>query len=545
VVVPVSALRQYQQEAHDSLYAGWRAGTRRLGVSLPTGTGKTHVMAHLARTEVARADQGGAVLYLVHRDTLVEQTVAKLRVTLPATTSIGVVKGPRNEVAAQVIVASVHSLRRADRRATLPRIRLGVADEAHVSVSPTYRALYDHVGPVRWAGFSATWTRSDGTGLGDCWDEVVYARSIRWAVRHGYLVPAVGEQVGDGVDVGAARVSRATGDYREDDLEALVMLEELRDVVTRTALTRDPDRPTVLFAPTVASADYFGAALSTAGLRVGGFYGHTPPSERRRLDAGLRDGSVQVVTTCTAIAEGYDNPQLSRCLLVRPTRHEGLFVQMVGRFLRPWPGKSDALVLDFVGATDDVALRNAVDLSTTRPDLHVDADPADELDLLDEEEPPEQQGRMVKRVHATRAVELYAGTPVQWNLGPAGTPFVGCGDSMVFMLEGPTGWYVGHAQTRITNGRPLGRWVAEGLSQDDALTVASDYAEEQGGTLARRSSGWRRQQPSDAQVAFAHRVGIDTTGMTRGALSDAVDQVTTSRVLGYFAAWAARQKVGA
>ena len=541
----MSALREYQQEAHDALYAGWRAGTRRGGISLPTGVGKTHVMAHLARTEVlALGDdrgQGQSVLFLVHRDTLVEQTVAKLRATLPATTSIGVVKGPRNEVGAQVIVASVHSLRRADRRRTLPPVRLGVADEAHVSVSPTYRAVYDHLGPIRWAGFSATWTRSDQTGLGDCWDEIVYARSIRWAVRHGYLVPAVGEQVGDGVDVSAARVSRATGDYREDDLESLVMLEELRDVVTRTAIGRDPGRPTVLFAPTVASADYFGRAIADAGLVVGGFYGHTPPAERRRLDAGLRDGSVNVVTTCTAIAEGYDNPQLSRCLLVRPTRHEGLFVQMVGRFLRPWPGKADALVLDFVGATDEVSLRNAVDLSMTQESSATDPE-LDADDLLDPDEPPEVRDRMVRRLRGTRSVELYAGTPVQWNLGPADTPYVEVGQSLVFMLEGPAGWYVGHAESRMNGGRPAGQWVAEGLSQEDALTVASDYAEEQGGTLARRSSSWRRQPPSEPQVAFAQRVGIATEGLTRGALSDELSRVTTSRVLGYFAAWASQQR---
>lgn len=540
----MSALRPYQQEAHDALYAGWRRGVRRLGVSLPTGVGKTHIMAHLGRTEVTGAvgDEPGAVLYLVHRDTLVEQTVAKLRATLPGTTSIGVVKGPRNEVGAQVIVASVHSLRRADRRATLPHVVLGIADEAHVSVSPTYRAVYDHVGErTRWAGFSATWTRSDDTGLGDCWDEVVYARSIRWAVKNGYLVHAVGEQVGDGVDVGSARVSRATGDYREDDLERLVMLEDLREVVVRTALEREPGRPTVLFAPTVASGDYFGEALAEAGLTVGGFYGHTSPAERRRLDAGLRDGSVHVVTTCTAIAEGYDNPQLSRCLLVRPTRHEGLFVQIVGRFLRPWPGKSDALILDFVRATDEVRLRNAVDLGLSTPSSAADDEP-DGDDLLDPEEEAGGSERMVRARRTSRAVELYAGTPVAWNQGPGQVPFVQCGESVVFLLEGRDGWFVGEAESRMSNGRPLGRWVAQGLSQEDALTVASDHAQDHGGTLARRSAAWRRQPPSDKQVAWATRCGINTEGLNRGQLSDELDRISTSRVLGYFAAWARAQR---
>jgi superfamily II DNA or RNA helicase len=539
----VSALRDYQADAHDALYASWRAGTQAPGVSLPTGTGKTHVMAHLGRTEVLSDPASReAVLYLVHRDTLVEQTVAKLRVTLPTTTSIGVVKGRRNEVGAQVVVASVHSLRRADRRATLPPVRLLVVDEAHVSVSPTYRAVYAHLGRARRAGFSATWTRSDETGLGDCWDEVVYARSIRWAVRNGYLVPAVGEQVGSGVDASAARVSRATGDYQEGDLEHLVMLESLRDLVVRTALEREPDRPTALFAPTVVSAEYFRVALAEAGVATAGWYGHTPPAERRRVDAGLRSGAVRVVSTCTAIAEGYDNPQLSRCLLLRPTRHEGLFVQVVGRFLRPWPGKSDALVLDLVGATDDVRLRNAVDLSTTAPD----SPDAGEPDPIDPDlVGAEQAGttdRMVRRVTQTRAVELYAGTPVQWQVGHGGVPFVEVGESLVFLLDCADGWRVGHAHGRMTGGAPLGRWVAEGLAQDDALQVASEYAEEHGGTLARRSARWRRLAPTDPQLAWAARHGVDAAGLRRGDLSDAIARAASGHVLGYFAAWAAGRR---
>jgi superfamily II DNA or RNA helicase len=539
------SLRDYQEDALTALDKGYASGLRRLGVSMATGLGKTHCMAHQTRRHVEARD--GRVLWLLHRDELVHQSVAKLRATLRAGTSIGVVKAERNEVGARVLVGSVQTFRSARRRQMLPTdVGLVVVDEAHVSVSPTYMRLFEHLGVFGDAGplvsgWSATWSRSDSTGLGDVWQDVVYDRPVRWGVKHGYLVRPRALQVGHGLDLDDVRVSRATGDYREDDLERAVMLESVRDAVVRGALEHEPHRPSALFAPTVASAEYFGDALREAGLRVAGFYGHTNKIERRRVDAGLRDGSINVVTTCTAIAEGYDNPQLARGLLVRPTRHEGLFVQIFGRFLRPWPGKADALLLDFVGATDDVKLRNAINLDPTvsAPEL--------EDDLLDEEledsEPVERQ-RMIKKIRSTHEVDIFAGTPVQWLTSHVGVPFVPCGDELVFMVQGGNGWCVGVCNKRLgPDGRPTGGWVAQDLTAADALQVASDHAEDHGAHLARKSAGWRAGSPSPAQLDLAAKLGIaNAHSYSRGALSDDISVALATRVLAPFAHWSNQWK---
>jgi superfamily II DNA or RNA helicase len=538
----VSTLRPYQAEALDALYAGWEAGGRRLGVSLPTGVGKTHIMAHLGRREAARPGPRH-VLYLLHRDALVEQTVAKLRATLDRGTSIGVVKAARNEVGARVLVASIHSLRTPARRAMLPPISTCVVDEAHVSVSPTYREVFDHLGALdgtgaRLAGFTATWSRSDAQGLGDVWQEVVYHRSIQWAVRHGYLVRPRGVRIGDGADASGVRVSRSTGDYAEADLERVVMLENIRDAVVRGVLRHGAGRPGVLFAPTVASARYFADALTAAGVRCAEYFGETNASARRAADADVRAGRVQMLITCTAIAVGYDNPQLELGVLVRPTRHEGMFVQMVGRLLRPWPGKTEALLLDCVGSTAEVALRNSIDLATTHE--QADGELVEETDPDEKEEVDEPVGREIRarvRRHDTE-VELFAGTQVQWLTSPTGIPFVPCGDTLVFIVEGPDGWYVGQAASRVgSDGRPAGEWVGQGLSQEDALVLASDHAENSGEHLSRRSAAWRRGNPSDKQVEAARRCGVTTDGLSRGQVSDALSRAFAGRVLAPFARW--------
>lgn len=544
----MSTLRDYQRDAMDALYAGWKNGGQRLGVALPTGVGKTHIMAHLGRTEVEEdRNDPRRVLYLVHRDTLVDQTLNKLRATLSPTTSIGVVKGPRNELGARVVVASVHSLRTARRRQQLPPIGLCVVDEAHVSVSPTYLSVFNQIGAwrpggARLAGFTATWSRSDSTGLGDVWQDIVYERSIKWATRHGYLVRPRCVRVGAGADLSATKVQRGTGDFAEADLERVVMLEEIRDAVVKGVLRHRGSRPGALFAPTVASAEYFAEGLRAAGVRVAGWYGSTPKGERLRVDAAIRSGALDMLTTCTALAEGYDNPQLSFGVFCRPTKHEGLFTQMAGRFLRPWPGKADALLLDCVGLTEDVQLCAAVDLDVTRET--VDGDPDEPL--VDLGEPDEPVGREHKaRVKSEDVeVELFAGTQVQWLTSAVGVPFVSCGDQLVFLVQGAGGlWNVGQAASRIRYGKPDGHWVAEGLSQEDALTLASDHAEDLGENIARRSSAWRNGKPSEAQMRTALGAGLVVPeGATRGQVSDWLSITFASRVLSPFAAYSAQYK---
>jgi superfamily II DNA or RNA helicase len=78
--------------------------------------------------------------------------------------------------------------------------------------------------------------------------------------------------------------------------------------------------------------------------------GSTPADERDAILAGLAAGNVEVVTNAMVLTEGWDQPQVSCLVLARPTKHMGLYRQMVGRVLRPAPGKVDALILDHAGA---------------------------------------------------------------------------------------------------------------------------------------------------------------------------------------------------
>lgn len=507
------SLRPYQQHAIDALERDWATGLLRLGVALPTGTGKTHVMSELANRYANIRPQAvariGRVLVLVHRDTLVEQTERKMREHAGPGITVGVVKAERDVVSANIVVASVHTLRNEKRLARLAYPDLIIVDEAHVSMSPTYARIFERFSGARVAGFTATWTRSDSKKLGDFWQKISYARDIRWAIKHGHLVPPKGVSIGapehllDGVRTGRG------GDYREDDLGEAVSVEQVRDNVVRAFFEHGQGRSPALFAPTVAAAEYFRAGLVAAGVPAAGIYASTGPRDRRRIFDGYRRREVPLLTTCTALAEGWDAPWCSAVFLVRPTKHVGLFIQMVGRALRLWPGKTDALVLDFVGGASGVTLSLDAILTQTVPRDDIEEEEREEREQL---EPGDTDDPVYLLSKGTKPIDLFAGSEARWQTTEFGVPFIATSEELYFVCQPPGAdtWNVGtcrlDAPTK-NGGIRGGRWLREGIELDDALSYATIVAVEDDPTIAKADSSWRRGKPSQAQLYRARSIG--------------------------------------
>jgi superfamily II DNA or RNA helicase len=105
----------------------------------------------------------------------------------------------------------------------------------------------------------------------------------------------------------------------------------------------------VCFCCTIEHAEQMASAFRAAGIRAASVSGGTPAEERKRLIAGLGTGEVEVLSSCMIISEGTDIPSVGGAILMRPTASLSLYLQMVGRALRPAPGKQEAVILDHVG----------------------------------------------------------------------------------------------------------------------------------------------------------------------------------------------------
>lgn len=472
-------LREYQEAALAALDADWDTGLRRCGVSAATGTGKTVIMSHLAHRYVRR---GVRVLILVHRDELVRQTVDKL-VRIDNSVSIGIVKANENSAGAAIVVASVQTACRPRRLAQLGRFGLIICDEAHRSVSDQWLTVLDGLGAlapdtqVRCAGFSATWVRADNRGLDMVWQRISFELPIEWAIEQRFLVRPIGKFIRTGIELDGVR--KTAGDYNAKDLGEKLSRESVREAIVAGYLTHARDRSGVVFAPTIDTGQYFREGFEAAGITTGGLYASTSKEDSQLLHKQHRRGDVQVLVSCTRLSEGWDAPWCSAGVIARPTVHEGLFIQMVGRILRPHPGKTDAIILDPTGVLFRHSLNGVIDLSSSeRPERDEDDEP-DEDDELDEPAEVDPDAGLRARVTGYEDVDLIRAAP---DFGP---PFLRTArgiafsqprpNELVFVVEpgmpGQPAWY--SVGVWPLDGRPP-RWLAVGLDERRAFELLPD-----------------------------------------------------------------------
>lgn len=526
-------LREYQEEALAALEADWDAGHRRCGVNAATGTGKTVIMSHLAHRYVRR---GVRVLILVHRDELVRQTVDKL-VRIDNSVSIGIVKAGENSAGAAIVVASVQTAARPRRLAQLGRFGLIICDEAHRSVSDQWLTVLgglgalEHGTQVRCAGFSATWVRADNRGLDQVWETISFSLPIDWAIDQGFLVRPVGKYIRTDIELNDMR--KTAGDYNAADLGEKLSRESVRDAIVAGYLAHAADRSGVCFAPTVAAGQYFREGFEAAGISTGGLYGTTSREDSALLHKQHRRGDVQLLVSCTRLSEGWDAPWCSAGVIARPTVHEGLFIQMVGRLLRPHPGKTDAVILDPTGVLFRHSLNGVIDLSSTeRPDKDVDEDDdpdEDEFDDLDEVDP---DAGLRARVTGFEDVELIkSDRPYLYTAG--GIPFSSLTEQELWFVIGPDrhphGWW--SVGSWPLDGRPPS-WVQIQLTQEQAFAMLPNRNEIPAPVI-------RRRKPTTRQRTKAGVVGVKSfSGQTAGQLFDAVQIRLATRALDAVQSWA-------
>jgi superfamily II DNA or RNA helicase len=344
--MPTPDLRDYQAAFIGDFNREVSLGRHKVMGVAPTGSGKTVIAAETVRQAASR---GECVLFLVHRRELVRQSSQKLY-------AVGldhgiIAAGFPTRPSVPVQVASISTLHaRAVRCSSIefPHADLVIVDEAHHTPARTWRRLIDAYPEAVVLGLTATPCRGDGRGLGDIFEVMVECPPIAMLIGSGYLVPtrvyAPTQPDLDGVRVRG-------GDYIEAELaERMDKSQLVGDVVTHWHRLADRRR-TIVFATSVAHAVHLRDEFGRSGVAAAHVDGTTPAAERDAILAGLGSGALEVVTNCGVLTEGFDLPDIGAIVMARPTKSLGLYRQIVGRGLRPAPGKSDCVVLDHAECT--------------------------------------------------------------------------------------------------------------------------------------------------------------------------------------------------
>jgi superfamily II DNA or RNA helicase len=531
-------LRDYQTDCFREVWSAWARRIQRPAVVLPTGSGKTVVFAHIARefADIGRACQTPhRVVILVHRDELADQAIDKIRTVAPDL-SVGKVKAADNEVGADVLVCSVQTLVRERRLNDLlgsqsyaGQIGLVIVDEAHHAAAASYQTILRGLGcftglanddvhtGTRTLGVTATMARGDGVGLGDTWQEVVFQRSTLWMISRGYLVDVRGKAVDlEGLDLSG--VKRSGGDYQAKDLGRAMIEAHGPEVVARAVQVYAPDRRPIVFLPDVASAHATTAELVKAGIPAATVDGTTSREDRLEIYRRYRTGELRAIVNCMVLTEGADFPWADCVVNARPTTNPTLYIQMVGRGLRPWPGKTDCLVLDVTGAGG--RLSTLIDLAPGEVSSFRAGESLAEAavrEVAEGDATVEAENLAFNLKH--RELDLFSASSHAWLRTPAGVMFIPVANEFVFLWPDADGhWAVCYAAGRRGWNR-----LHRGLQLGTAMAWAETEAEERMPFNGTKSADWRKRRAEPRQIAMArsYRVPIGDDPR-KGALSDGI-----------------------
>jgi superfamily II DNA or RNA helicase len=334
-------LRPYQTDLITAIRLQYQLGHRKVLAVLPTGAGKTVCFSHIAQ---AAAKKGNRICILVHRAELLDQASRSLS---SMSVQHGLIQANRAmDLSAAVQVASVQTLAR--RLHKLPRdfFQLVIIDEAHHSNSDTWARTLEHFHQAHLLGVTATPIRLDGRGLGEHYQAMVEGPSAAWLTDNGYLAPAR-VLAPPGFDTTGLR--KRMGDFDTKEAEHRIGTI-MGDAVSHYRKHLD-GQTAIAFCCSVAHAEAVARLFMGAGIPAASIDGSMTSEQRRDLLQALGTGRIRVLTSCALIGEGVDVPSVGGCILLRPTASTSLHLQMIGRCLRPSPGKAAAVVLDHVGNT--------------------------------------------------------------------------------------------------------------------------------------------------------------------------------------------------
>jgi DNA repair protein RadD len=338
-------LRQYQIDVVERCREQIAGGKKRICLVAPTGAGKTIVAGSMIAGAVGKTKR---VLFLAHTREIIGQTSAKLQ-------AFGI---PHGIIAADLTRGEYHDVQVASvqtfwsrvmrsKRIAPPAADVLFVDEAHHIRARTWREIIDVYPNAVLIGLTATPCRGDGRGLGEIFDVLVQCPQVPALIKLGYLVPTKTFAPAP-PDLRGVRVQG--GDYVTRQLGERMNVDALIGDIVVHWLRHANGLKTIIFAVDVAHSIHITREFVAAGVNCEHVDGSTPKPVRDAILRRLANGATTVVSNCAVLSEGVDAPNIACLILARPTKQLGLYRQMIGRGLRPAPGKNALTVLDHSGA---------------------------------------------------------------------------------------------------------------------------------------------------------------------------------------------------
>lgn len=336
-------LRDYQINGIDNIINAW-ADCKSVLFQMPTGTGKTTLFCEIVRKFTTELYPDKKVLIITHRKELVEQAFNRLVTDFHLTTGI-ISSNFIGIQSSNIQVASIQTLvRRGEHQKDI--FSLVIIDEAHHALASTYRQLWDFYPSSKFLGVTATPIRTNGEGFQDLFDKLITTSSIKWFIKNNYLsdIRYFASHIPD-----LSNIKLKAGDYDETELSEVMQNNAVMADLVQSYIDFAPDKKMIVFAVNRAHCAKIMEKFNNNGFAAKAIDTYTSTDERRKIVDDFRNNKFKILCNVNIFTEGFDCPDVDAVQLARPTKSLTLFLQQVGRCMRPHLNKQYGIVLDNAG----------------------------------------------------------------------------------------------------------------------------------------------------------------------------------------------------
>jgi superfamily II DNA or RNA helicase len=319
-------LHNYQRNLVNKARESYANGHRAPCIVAPCGAGKSVMISEIARMTT---DKGNRVLFLVHRRELIDQIQNTFRL---------------NEVNMNLVEFGMVQtvVRRLD---TMPKPSLIITDENHHALAKSYRKIYDHFSDVLRLGFTATPIRLNGEGLGDVNDILIEEVDAEWLIANGFLSPykyyapkLINE---DYLKLGSMK------EFTNKSIDEALGKVIFGDVIKHYRTLADGEQA-IAYCHSIEASLRIAEEFNAEGIPAAHIDAKTPKEQRAEIIAKFRSKEIRILSNVDLIGEGFDVPDCSTVIMLRPTKSLSLYIQQSMRGMRFKEGKT-SIIIDHVG----------------------------------------------------------------------------------------------------------------------------------------------------------------------------------------------------
>lgn len=368
--------RYYQTEALKCAKEYMRNNGKSGLAVLPTGTGKSHIIADLIQ-QLFTFNNKHKILMVTHVKELIEQNFDKLKLHWETPSgrppaginSAGI--GSRH-FTQPIIYAGIQSIYKDASK--FGKVTVLMIDECHLlsdkstGMYKTFiQGLKSQNPELRIFGFTATPFRMDmghlckGDTFNDVFYNISYGDDFTKLIKEGYLSHLKGIQPEQELDL--SKVEMTKNEFKEGSLDHFVNRSEItKKIVTETIQWASGRKKGLAFCVSKSHAEDMSSRFNQAGLKATFIHSELSAELRAQRLADYKKGNYTLITNVGVLTTGFDAPDIDYILMARPTRSPSLHIQMLGRGMRPHPDKRDCLVLDYGGNIKRLGFVNDVSL---------------------------------------------------------------------------------------------------------------------------------------------------------------------------------------